>query len=238
MTDKEKRIYEEHFDSLLKHALEEEAEEEAAEFLKKYDNDEPVEYSESYNKAIEKIFRENRYRKKRSMYARVAAVLAVFVISAGLVSYKTDADFMWFISRIFTDGGHHVEISNNKTNLEYDFSGVDESWEKIYVPDYVPAGYKVDEIDSLKDSINIIYKKGQNFISVEQCRDLEMKMDFDIEQVDYSEITINGYLGYCIKYKKDITLRWSNGEYNFTLYGDIDKKELIKMAESLKTVNR
>lgn len=239
MDDKDKKIGEDYFDFMLKRALDEYAQEEGEKYEKELKNlDEPY-YSDKYKKEIDKLLEDKYYNKKTKFRKKqIAAAILILAVSGTSLAYRADADLRWFITRLFTDKDTHIDISQNKTTLNYDFSNIPEKWEYFYVPEYLPAGYKVDDIMATTTDIIIVYKFNDNEIIFTQGNDKESSLSIDTEHSNVHEIKIGGNGGYYLEGKNTNTLVWYLDNQCFQLDGTLEKKELKKIAESLKIVDR
>lgn len=238
MHDKDK-ISQDYFDFMLKRALDEYAEEEGKKYEEGLENIDEPNYSDEYKKAINQLLVNKYYHKKAKFRSKqIAAAVLILVVSGTTVVYKADADLRWFFIQLFTDRGTHIDISQNKTTINYDFSNIPEEWEYFYVPEYLPAGYKVDEIMATTTDIIIVYKFNDNEIIFTQGNDKESSLSIDTEHSNVHEIKIGGNEGYYLEGKNANTLVWYSDDQCFQLDGVLEKRELKKIAESTKIVDR
>ena len=233
----DKKISEDYFEFMLKRALEDYAEEEGKCLQEQLKNIEEPDLSKKYKNNIRKISRQLNKNYKLSKKIKAASILLVVLFSGTAVTYNVNADFKSFINKLFTKEDTHINITYNKSNLEYDFSQIPESWEYFYIPEYMPAGYKVEEIKSDDSYIYISYANGEDTIDFEQ-RKGNVKLSIDTENSEVYEINISGSTGYIQKRKSLTIIYWNNSDIMFDISGNIDDSELIKIAESIYIVGR
>lgn len=236
-----RKMSDDYFEFMLKKALDEYAEEEGSRLKEELkDVEEPVlsgKYKKSINK-IEKDLRENKKYRKTPVTKIKAAVIALVVLFSGsIVTYNANADFKSFINKLFTKTDTHIDITYNKSNLEYDFSEIPESWEYFYIPEYVPDGYRVKEINSTEDWIDIIYARDEKEIDFIQFKG-NVTYSIDSERSEMSEVEISGNKGYLQHHEVLTVIYWNNSEMIFNLSGTIEDEELIKVAESIHLIGR
>ena len=234
------QINPDYFEFILKKALDEYAEEEGKRLQMEQKNIEEINFSKKYNKSIRQIQKclakkENGIKSKKIM--KVAVVLFFLLFSGTAVTYHADANFQSFFNQLFTKEETHSNMTYNQSNLAYDFSQIPDDWEYFYIPEYIPSGYRVDEME-IKDTLLCIhYVNGENSIDFEQ-RTGDSKISMDNEHSEIKEIDISGNTGYLQKHELLTILYWNNHDMTFTLSGLEDEKELIKIAESISIIGR
>ena len=101
-------------------------------------------------------------------------------------------------------------------------------------PSYIPTGYSVLEITSDKYENTIIYLN-TNGLELYYSQRMATQSEFiiDSEGADTEEITIGLQVVYLISNKGTVQMYWYDSDSIFSLIGNLDKTELIKMAESI-----
>ena len=235
---KDKRcISDDYFEYLLKQALDEIAEEEGAKLQEELEEIEEVEFSIEYYKAIDDITNK-RKRRRRFKYIK-AAIIVFFVFCGGLTfAYNADADVRVFINKLFVNRGTQLDVGDTPLPLEYDFSEIPEIWEEFYVPEYMPAGYRVEQVCGFKKNILIYYTNGEKEIVYEQIVGENMSYSYDLEHTYIEDIKIKKFDGLFIAGEKNNKIIWNQKGHKFMVDGEIEKEELVIIAESLKIINR
>ena len=138
-----------------------------------------------------------------------------------------------------------IEIGQEYTSIDLkdkgpsdstrDFSGIPSDWENVYIPVYVPEGYKILKAQSLVTAKIIHYSnEKKRLIVFKQYIGKNTNIRVDTEDASVSKVTISGFEGLLTEKEGSISIVWHNDDMAFSLIGNADKKELIKMAESIK----
>ncbi|MGF7144487.1 hypothetical protein HNQ56_002918 [Anaerotaenia torta] len=112
------------------------------------------------------------------------------------------------------------------------------NWTNAYVPAYVPKGYGVDSI-SYSNAVKKIVFTNQTGDSAIIYSQYEASMDvlIDTENASLAEtIEINGYEGILIVKDPVATIVLERENHIFTVQGEIERSEIIKMAEGIEFV--
>ncbi|NMA85810.1 MAG: DUF4367 domain-containing protein [Tissierellia bacterium] len=186
-----------------------------------------------FNQNFESKIKKNRYKNNlKKFISKVAVVFLVLFISAKVLTTTTDAfkiKSFWIVS---TGDNKYIDIKIvDEDKDEEDI--IRAKTKDYYLPEYIPHGFKLDSIsyiDKIKtivytNSINgeIIFRQGPNGTSFR----------VDTENSKVGDVNIGGWAGLAVSKKGSNTLFWHNDEYSFLLTSSIEKKELIKIAESL-----
>ena len=103
---------------------------------------------------------------------------------------------------------------------------------------YIPEGFVQTQDQNVGESHFEQYRNADGLaIKFSQMRLEKAVFDVDTEKTEPVEIILNGeqtawYVGN-ISWK---VLYWDNGEYSFTVSGDLQKEELVKIANSLSAL--
>jgi len=101
-------------------------------------------------------------------------------------------------------------------------------------PSYIPEGYSVLEQTSDKYENTIIYSNA-NGLELYYSQRMATQSEFilDSEDIEPQNIRIGSHEGYLIVNKGTVQLYWYDGFNIFSLIGNLDETELIKMATSI-----
>lgn len=125
----------------------------------------------------------------------------------------------------------NIQLSDEKVTQA---SNLSEEWEDYYYPRYVPEGFTVKKASISMGVGEIVYNNNDNKKVMYSMNAKKQNLFIDTEDIEYTEIMINEYPGQLIKKKRHYTVVFQNNEYLFTVSGDIEPKELIKICESIK----
>lgn len=105
----------------------------------------------------------------------------------------------------------------------------------FYEPEYVPDGFEKTNSENLQIFCKTTYERGDEQIIFNQTILSEAKVHADSEGSTVENIMINEEAGVIIYNKGYYTVFWSNGIYNFDLFGK-DKDDILNMARSIKII--
>lgn len=176
-------------------------------------------------------------RKVEFAKGKIACAAIIILISTTSIGYNVNADLRFFVNQIFNIQETQIDITQSVTNVAYDFSDIPDSWEYFYVPEYLPVGYKVDRIQSTKQSIAIMYSNTVESIVFTQEK-LASDISLDIERADWDEVDIGRKQGYLTNEDDYKTLVWMDEQSVYRLESGIKENELIQIAESITVVNK
>lgn len=192
--------------------------------------EEEIVFSKEHEEKMQRIFR--RERRKRilknasQLSKRCACVLlaAAAITSAGVLS--VDAWRSRALNFIFEP---------EKPNSEYSF---DESQGTSYADDrisigYVPKGF-VPTVYSDKDSPGwlVSFENGDLYFEVDM-ESLDVSGGIDTEDAVVEELTIHGHKAIYSSNERVNILLWSDDYNAYTIMGNIDKIEILKIGESV-----
>lgn len=223
----------EYFEFLLKKASDSYCREQGRKYIEEFGNAQKAEHSKEYINNMRKMSKKYGKRKFKPYYKAAAVILIFFTVGITTV-YNADAYKLKFITQFFKTDDKSIDISTKENPLEYDIDELPEGWDYIYLPQSVPVGFRVDEVELYKKSIDITYVKGDKYIYFGQCNMLNTNLSIDNERHSMEEIKIGNYDGYLFLGENDNMLEWNNEEYSFSIEGNLTENEIIAFAESLE----
>ncbi len=223
----------EYFEFLLKKASDSYSREQGEKYIEEYGNAEEADHSKDYMKAMKKLSKAYGKKKTKHHYKAAAIILMFFAVGTTAV-YNADAYKLKFITQLFKIDDKSIDISTKENILEYDIDELPEDWHYCYLPQSVPAGFRVDEIEVYSSSIYITYLRGDDFIYFGQRDVIDGNLSVDNERHVMEETKINNYDAYLFIGDDDCILAWNNEEYSFYIAGNLTKDEIIAFAESLE----
>lgn len=172
--------------------------------------------------------------------------------SAGLLVEKNGfSSFAWndgsnfFWLRGETDSAELIKVAEGlkplgKTETEEpaeESEFIDEDvfyWNGAYAPTYIPEGFEITSKDYLNDTCAITYSKGGESFVIYQITG-SATISVDTENADISkEIKINNSSGLYVVKDNNCSISWNEGKTLLWLTGEVDEKELLKVAEGMK----
>ncbi len=107
-------------------------------------------------------------------------------------------------------------------------------WNGAYAPTYIPEDFEITSKNYLNDTCAITYSKGGEFFVIYQITG-SATISVDTENADISkEIKINNSSGLYVVKDNNCSISWNEGKTLLWLTGEVDEKELLKVAEGMK----
>ncbi|NLN41742.1 MAG: DUF4367 domain-containing protein [Clostridiales bacterium] len=193
----------------------------------------PTELDEKMKKLISSYKKRNKrkemWKTGRKIFTKVAVFLFITILGMSILAVSVEA----FRMKIFN---FVVEVQDKLTSvgLEENDEVTDDS-SHIYMPSYIPEGYKIMDVQSFKyiTAIQYVNDTGDT-IFFEQCKEGQSILRIDTENAESNRVIINGIEAFIINKNQMTGLVWHESEMTFTLMGTLNENELIKMAESIK----
>ncbi len=211
------------FEEMLKYACREASKE----LIDEMPPCEEVEFSKEHEARMRKLFagkvRRKRYIKRIFLIAAVMVVLfSVSVMSVQGLRIR----FMNFI----------LNFTESNTKITYVDETEDKNSYKVgdIVFDYLPSGFV---LDSTKNQGKVVYIK---FNNADKYIEIKIKASnpvayVDTERADAELLMINGIETFVAEKDNVFILNWNSDLKAFEIQGNIERDELIKIAENLKT---
>jgi len=107
--------------------------------------------------------------------------------------------------------------------------------EAIYEPAWLPEGYVLDEeITAMSNSVRTCYFTKDNGVIAYQQYTFSAGIALDTEGSEIQPVMIHGQAAMFYSNKGVEALVWDDGQYGFSLFGPVDKGDLLRIAESLR----
>ncbi|MHB8065221.1 MAG: DUF4367 domain-containing protein [Ruminiclostridium sp.] len=180
----------------------------------------------------------NIWKRASRIVSRTAVVFLVFLLSFTILVSSVQAfrtrffNFMIEIGKEFTSINLKEKEESNNSRFAND---IPSDWKNVYIPQYVPEGYKISDTNSLVTQKTIHYTAvNKALIVFIQYSDKDTNIRVDTENAKVSWIVINDEESIVSEKGGMTTAVWHNSDCAFSLIGHISKEELIKMAESVE----
>ena len=129
-------------------------------------------------------------------------------------------------------------FSSCEKQKEFDYPLIETDYAiEIFLPKYVPDGYKVKEIDITDIYASIIYTSDTGDISFLQIATSNNSVSLDTEKSIITEYNSDKFSGYLLtdKYIESQRLLYVYNDTNsFAIDGLLEESEIIKMIESIE----
>ena len=187
-----------------------------------------VNFSPEHERNMQKLFRKERskynLRRAYSVAGKVACFLLVAAIALSVTIYNVDALRTKFFNYFFVKEAPDTEITFTETK------------QNSYSNDMVSIGYIPEgfELTAKRVGINNLFLRFENkekFIQIKRNND-SLKTAINTEKGILESIQINGFEGVYIVGKDTNTLLWHDGVYTYRFFTNLEKEEVLKIAES------
>lgn len=191
---------------------------------------EKPEFSAEHEQRMARLFEHERrklLRRKIIKYSsRCACVLFAAVIVAATGIFSVDAwraSFLNFMSGV------------QKENTDYNF---DDGENQYYFDGklgigYIPEGFEITKNTQIEESMFLKFENLKQYFDL-IVSDINGDFSIDTEGEVIENLDLNG-IEAIFAYRDNIKiLIWNDNSYSYTLYGNIDKNELIKIGKSVK----
>lgn len=171
------------------------------------------------------------YRRFNTVGKRVAAIIVLVVGIMAATTFGVEAlrePFLNFVAETF-EKFTKITFHQQDSNEEESFAPLEP-----VDPSYIPEGYTL-----MEENVNVmrnmkIYRNSEgNQISYSQKIKDGAQSYLDSEEGLTEKININGNEGILITESDEIIIYFVDEHYVYNFYGNIEKEELFKMAESI-----
>lgn len=187
--------------------------------------------SKNFKKKMSKLGLEIEKPIKKIL-KKVSVFFLIFVTSASIFLGANVEAREKFFDWVIEDFGLYSRFTAD--NIEdYDIEQIGINDLKI---NYIPDGFELKKTQ--KGEINIIYtfsneKKEYFKIRFKSLAKLTSKGLYDTENTDIEKILINKKNGYIIKKDNSVSILWQQNGIECNVHGNLNEKELIKIAENI-----
>lgn len=184
---------------------------------------------EKYRRAERKYYNK-KMKQSSGTYAVLRKIAACILIClsvgfAALMAIPTVRASVW---------DSVVNFYEKYIKFDFNVTSVGEETIGDYTLGYVPDGFV--RTDAMETPVRNKYKygNGRNVFNIEYYYSKSNTLAIDDEKGVMRNIKINGIDGYMIKYSDGTyALVWKHNDTVFTVDGNIDSKEIIKIAENI-----
>ncbi len=177
-------------------------------------------FSKKHIEKIKEIYKTESKENKHKLSNKTIKFLliAAILLSLATAVFAIPASKEFIIDKFF----NHSEYNVVDTSDAKDVTSL-----KL---NYIPVGFEKTE----DYGYAYLYTKVDKSFTVQKC-ELFTSIDFDTEKYDSESIKINGIDA--VYYRSDFEEKgiiFNNGEYIFIVSGNIDKKELVNIAQNVE----
>ena len=200
----------------------------------------PKELDDWFAGYIENVKKSEKKAKRMAAAKRIAnkaaMVAIVLMIGLALVTFSVDALRIGVLNFIVETTQRYTSIKVGNVIDKEDEVTI--PWSSYYLPEYITDGYSISRVEEFSD-IRMIYYQNASGEVIEFSQSFgNYNYQIDTENTEATEVMINDTKGILVDKDGVVTLLWNNSDYTFYLTGKADKKEIIKMAESIKFIKK
>lgn len=217
------------FDTLLDEAAKK-ADEKLGNMLEDYEDEAEIEYSKEHKAKMEKLFKEARKKEKTINYASFARRAAIIIVAVGLISGcvaigTVEAWRVKFLNFVFEIG---------QPNTDYRFSDDEgESYsDDELILNYMPMGYEMTQSNQTSRNLFLQFSNGDSYFRC-TIKDLKVNSEIDRENATVEEVKIGDLQGEIVSTPMITTVLWKDDKHAYSVSGNIEKDELVKIAENM-----
>lgn len=212
--------------------------EEENEYVKKAESIDdifPIEPDQDFLKFAQDYDRRKKLHRRKKTFQTVAMVLVCVFVTSGIALESSEA-FRAKVYRLFFDdeaGGVSLFTEEESEKLK--------DWDGYWYPAYMPEEFQLAGA-GFEDVRQVLYYKSEDGFAevriIEMPVDVAVNMDTDTTRME--EISIGYHKGYLFEDKENanitIFLLMDQQQVEIRAEGQIDKKTVLKIAESLEYV--
>lgn len=161
-----------------------------------------------------------------SIMITIIIALSMMVISVSAIREA----FVKFITKVFST---HTTVQTVPDN------DLPTTFQDIYEISEIPSGFELtykSENNEGEIWLNYEYRNGNECIIFNQYLKPYFEISVNTEGYDMIPIMIDGFEGFIINMNEYYYIFWDNGDYAFTIEGNVSESALIAAAESVQKV--
>lgn len=234
-------IQEDYEDLVFRKIMSIHLEEESKQILEEMKNNKSEEKPDTDK--IRKLIKKNERREQINIFAKYfkkVFLLAASFCFVAIISLSSVVVAFADVREAVTDIIYHLVFEENE---RYTVVSVGETtgfvnpeiydWEGAYAPTYMPEEFEYSGRDDKKDCHTTEYRHENKYVIITQFDNGIAKVDTE-DSVNKEQIIVNGSNAILIKKDDLSSISWRLGNTVFWIRGNIEKTELLKIAESIK----
>ncbi len=182
-------------------------------------------------KEIKEKKRKKRLSSMKRFSKRAAVIILVLISVMSALMFTVEAVRIRVLNFFIEVNERYTEVRVDEVNGKDLTPELD--WDSYYAPEYLPDGYFFEaSVDG--GTIKVLkYNDGEKQIVITQARN-GADIQLDTEDAEVRTVVIDGTEGKLISKGDRVMLFWYNDEKSFTIKGQVNEEEVIRMMESLE----
>lgn len=189
-----------------------------------------VEFSQEHKKKMKKLFRKERqkyrFRTAVTYIPRVACILLIIGLVMSWESFDGEAWRKKFMNFIFNADAPDTEISFSEEKQSEVYGDMVEFG-------YMPQGFMLEESKISRHHTYLYFSGNDKYFNLEMNK-IDVKAALDTEHAEAENIDINGCEGVYVTKSDFNIVMWHNGVYIYRMASNMEKTEIIKIAQNIK----
>ena len=184
---------------------------------------------------MKKAKKTNSNQKITRIMNRVAAALLVIIVFFSTAMVTVEAFRVQVLDFFINVETKYTSLQLNNSDDTQNDGKLIVNWKNSYVPTYIPDGFEVSSASDSDSIKRIKFDSQDNEIIIYTDYNSSDSIAIDTEGASLVKtIDINGQEGTLAVKDSTITIAWKIYDHIFTIQGQINTDEAIKMAESVK----
>lgn len=227
------------FDVMIKHAVKDYLEEEYLSDMQNCEKEPEPPFDSNFLAGIHKIRVkakwDHRLRSVRKTLPKAAVIILVsLAVLSGLVM-SVEAWRVEIFNFLFHAKNDHMEI----TLVGDDGQAAEIPSKQYYYPSYLPEGFIPSHAEKAGGYLVIEFTGQDNErLIFQQYSETGSTFLINTEGKYTEKIELNSGIGYCAQDEDSLTMIWNQNEYSFLMLTTLDKKEAVKIANSIEWVTQ
>ncbi|MCD7731718.1 MAG: DUF4367 domain-containing protein [Oscillospiraceae bacterium] len=194
-------------------------------------------FSKQFEKRMARLIRRGSPTPRRKITVkRLMTCIAAALIAAVITALSVSAIRILF--QRFSTEAFNTHTDVRSTDTADSPNSIEDVYE-IAIPDEFKLIYCEDEIFEWSPFILYEYHSGDRYIIFSQWVKSKFDVSVNTEGRPMEYILINGHEGFIIDFgNDDYFISWDNGDYIFTVQGNVNKNNLILIAESVQNAEK
>lgn len=194
-------------------------------------------FSERFEKKMKYIIRHKSTGKViRIPRGKFIKYIVVAILCAAITACSIEP-LREFFKKFF------IEIFDTHTLVQSnDYADTPESITEIYEITNIPQGFELTyktQISDISFYVTTEYRKMNEYVTFTQYVKSEYTVNVNTENYPMEYISINNSDGYIIEFdNNECYITWDNGDYVFSICGNITKEQLIEISSSVQKIEK
>lgn len=189
-----------------------------------------ISFSDEHEAKMQRLFKSERRKiaaKKFRKYAvRAACIFLALIVFSCATIFSVSAWRIRFLNFMF---------NKEAPNTDYNFTDekpAPQMDDRLKL-NYIPKGFELDDTNKTSESITIVFTKEEQYFQA-AMESIDINFGIDTENATVEKLKINDCEAMYISNPNINAIIWHDNNYAYSVFGNISKNEIIKIAKGLK----